>query len=62
MAVRKLKTKQRGPKCSYCEHRATHRGFGFGWFSCDKHIDQLTEQDRRDSAPDYSDAAFIGGF
>lgn len=61
MAVRRLKPKQRGPRCEWCSNRATHRGYGHS-LGCDDHLAQLREQDTRDSAPDYSDAAFYGRF
>lgn len=62
MAVRLLRAKQRGPKCSWCTEKATHRGFGFGRLACSAHLTTLHDWDRRESAPDYSDAAFVGGF
>lgn len=62
MTVRRLKAKQRGPVCSYCESKAEYRGFGFGKFACEQHVPELTAWDRREQAPDYSDAAFVGGF
>lgn len=58
MAVRKLKAKQRGPQCSWCQERATHRGFMFSRHACDNHIPELTAWDRQAQAPDYSDAEF----
>lgn len=58
MAVRRLKGKQRGPKCSWCAERATHRGFMFGKHACESHMAQLVAWDEREQAPDYSDAAF----
>jgi len=60
--VYKLKAKQRGPKCSYCDERATHRGFMFGKFSCEQHLAELEQWDRRETAPDYSDAQFYAGY
>ncbi len=62
MTVRRLKTKQLGPKCSFCDEKAVHRGYGFGKFACGSHHQQLSEWDRIASAPDYSDAAFYAGY
>lgn len=62
MAVRKLKTKQRGPKCSWCETKATYRGFMFGKHACEEHMAELKAWDKRATAPDYSDASFYGGY
>lgn len=62
MTVRKLKAKQRGAKCDWCDEKATLRGYGFGKHSCEQHRKELEEWDRRAQAPDYSDAAFYGGF
>lgn len=62
MTVRRLKGKQTGLKCSWCEAKALHRGYGFGKLACAVHLPELTEWDRREQAPDYSDAAFYGGY
>ncbi len=59
--IRPLKAKQRGPRCEWCDNRATHRGYGHS-LGCEYHMAELIEKDRRDSATDYSDAAFYGGF
>jgi hypothetical protein len=56
--VRPLRFKQRGPKCSWCAVKATHRGFGFGRFACPQHLDDLTAWDRRE-ALDHSEPAGI---
>jgi len=61
MSVRRLKRGQKG-RCSWCQEQATHRGFMFGKYACDAHLVELAEWDRRAQAPDYSDAAFIGGW
>lgn len=60
--VKPLKPKQRGPRCSWCERLASHRGFMFGRHSCPEHIPELKAWDAKASAPDYSDAAFVGRF
>lgn len=60
--IYKLKVKQRGPYCSYCEKRATMRGCMFTKFSCDGHADFLYRDDEKENRPDYSEAAFIGRF
>jgi len=62
MAVKRLRAKQRGPSCSWCSERASHRGYGSAKFSCPDHLSELEEWDRRESTPDYSDAAFYGGY
>lgn len=62
MTVRRLKLRQRGHACSWCTNKATHRGYGFGKLACADHMTALEQWDRRESAPDYSDAAFYGGF
>lgn len=53
MVVRKLRAKQRGPKCSYCPERANWRGMYFTRFACDGHhgllIDDDSVQMQRDS-------------
>lgn len=61
MAVRKLKAKQRGPRCQWCDSRATHRGYGHK-LGCEAHMAELIAQDARNSAPDYSEAAFYAGY
>lgn len=66
MSVKRLKPKQRGPWCGFCivgeRERAEWVGFGHAKFSCDRHKPDLMAWDRRESAPDYSDAAFsLGG-
>jgi hypothetical protein len=62
MSVYRLKPKQRGAKCSWCGGRATHRGFMFGKFACLEHLSDLQAWDKKAQQPDYSDAAFYGGF
>lgn len=62
MSVRQLKSKQRGPTCSWCASKATHRGFMFGKFACADHRANLEAWDAREQTPDYSDAAFQGNF
>lgn len=63
MTVRKLRSKQRGPRCSYCDARAVWRGVYFTKFACDEHKPRLdaadSEQTRRDSVQ--SDADWILG-
>lgn len=53
MTVRKLRKKQRGPKCSYCPERAEYRGLMFTKFGCAQHKAALDAEDaaqeRRDS-------------
>ena len=60
MTVRKLRSKQ-GFGCSWCDKRATHRGFMYGKKACADHMEQLRDWDRRAQAPDYSEAAFYAG-
>ena len=47
--MKKLKQKQLGPWCSYCEPkttRATHRQDGFsGKFCCEEHRDELRDEE-----------------
>lgn len=62
MAVRKLRSKQFGPECSFCDERAIWRGFMFNKFACAAHRSALVAWDRKATAPDYSDAAFYGGW
>ncbi len=62
MSVRKLKAKQRGPFCSYCQQRATHRGGMFTRFASANHLEVLQSDDRKANTPDYSDAAFYAGY
>ena len=47
MTVRKLRKKQKGPWCSYCEDktRAVYRGCGFTKFSCSDCLEKLQEAD-----------------
>lgn len=52
MTVRRLRAKQRGPRCSYCEERAVHRGCYFRMFACSEHLDKLTEDDAAQAAQD----------
>lgn len=52
MTVYRLRKKQRGPKCSYCDEKAAHRGCHFTKFACSYHLAQLTEDDRRQTASD----------
>lgn len=61
MTVRPLKPKQRGPRCQWCDNRATHRGYGHA-LGCGDHLVALRQQDEVNSEPDYSDAAFYGGY
>ena len=60
MVVRMLNPKQRGQKCSWCDTKATHRGFAFGKHACMKHLDKLRDWDASESAADCSDAEFYG--
>lgn len=62
MAVRPLKPKQRGPRCSWCAERATHRGFMFSRYACSSHLTQLEEWDTKETRPDTSDAAHYGRY
>ena len=62
MSVRRLKAKQRGPFCTYCQERAVWRGSMFRKFACNAHEHWLRDDDRRDCADDYSDAAFMAGY
>lgn len=52
MTVRRLRAKQRGPRCGYCTERAVWRGMGFTLFACAEHETQLrtddADQARRD--------------
>ena len=45
MAVYRLRKNQRGPKCSYCDAKAVHRGCYFRKFACTDHISRLVEDD-----------------
>lgn len=53
MTVRRLRTNQRGPKCSYCPGHASYRGLMFTKFACKQHKPLLeaadADQERRDS-------------
>lgn len=53
MTVRRLRTNQRGPKCSYCRDPATYRGLLFTKFACKQHKSLLAaadaEQERREA-------------
>lgn len=62
MSVYRLKAKQWGPRCSWCGARATHRGFMHAKHACPTHFAELEAWDRKEQAPDYSNAAFYGGF
>ena len=62
MTVYRLRMKQVGPKCSYCDQRARYRGMMFAKFSCDAHQSELRAWDAKESKPDYSDAAFSAGY
>jgi len=42
MTVRKLRSKQRGPWCSYCDNRAVHTSGHRKW-ACTEHLTQLHE-------------------
>jgi len=50
MTVRKLRAKQRGPRCSHCDARAVHRGVNFTRFACDEHLAVLQAEDDRQAA------------
>ena len=60
--MKKLKQKQLGPWCSYCEpktNRATYRGDGFsGNFCCEEHKGNLEsdEKERRGREQRYTEA------
>ena len=54
MTVHKLKSKQRGPECSYCPQQANWRGLAFGKFSCNNHKPKLEVWDFEESKPEYS--------
>lgn len=62
MAVYKLKAKQRGPKCSFCNSCATYRGFMFAQFSCDAHRPKLVSWDTKETRADLSEAEFYAGY
>jgi hypothetical protein len=47
MTVRRLRARQRGPCCSWCEKRAIHRGVLFTKFACDVHLIDLQAADDR---------------
>lgn len=59
--IRRLKAKQRGIKCEWCESKATQRGYGH-CVACGDHLEQLREKDARARRPDYSDAQFYAGY
>jgi hypothetical protein len=52
MTVRRLRAKQRGPFCSWCKERATHRGVGFTRFACVEHLAELEKADTDQSRLD----------
>jgi hypothetical protein len=61
MTIRKLRKKQRGPSCSYCQEKAVYRGCFFTKFSCETHLSDLKADDKKCdllAQPDYSDAEF----
>ena len=62
MTVYRIKAKNGAHKCDWCGERATLRGFGWGKKACPDHADELSAWDRKAQAPDYSDAAFYGGY
>jgi len=39
--MRKLRAKQRGPKCSFCENKATHRSMYFNKYGCADHLAEV---------------------
>lgn len=53
MSVRKLRAKQRGMKCNFCDAPAVWRGVYFTRFACAAHYEKLVdidnEQQRRDA-------------
>lgn len=62
MAIRPIKRKHGNHKCDWCGERATRRGYGWGKVACAAHLPELIAWDQRESAPDYSDAAFAAGY
>jgi hypothetical protein len=58
MTVRKLRKKQQGPKCSFCQNKAVYRGSLFTKFSCEDHVNALSAEDKQCELTDYSDAQF----
>lgn len=62
MTVRRILPKQKGRKCDWCGDLATQRGFMWRKCACGRHLAELQAWDRREQAPDYSDAAFVGGY
>jgi hypothetical protein len=52
MTVRRLRSKQHGPSCSYCAERAVWRGVYFTRFACSDHKPQLDHADAEQTARD----------
>lgn len=55
MTVRRLKPKQRGPWCDFCEPkttRAVHRDTCFRKFACSEHLPDLEAEDREETRRD----------
>jgi hypothetical protein len=52
VSVRRLRAKQRGPRCSYCPSLAKHRGMHFTKFACEDHRSQLVADDEAAAARD----------
>jgi len=67
MTVRRLRAKQRGPWCDYCEHkeRAIHTS-GHDKHSCTKHLPELEKYDdgvaMRDSYQTEGEYQALGGY
>lgn len=62
MAIHPIKQKHGKHTCSWCNNQAIHRCFGFTKVACKDHYSELEAYNRRENMPDYSDAAFYGGF
>lgn len=52
MTVRRLRAKQRGPRCNHCERRAVYRGCDFTRFACTAHHPELFAEDRAQAIRD----------
>lgn len=52
MTVRRLRSMQRGPSCSYCAERAVWRGVYFTRYACEGHKPQLVHADRQQAIAD----------
>ena len=52
MTVRRLRKKQKGPKCDWCDEKAVYRGWHFTKFACSEHHLALDDLDTKLTAND----------